>query len=87
MKMPEFLEKDIPCLAIDLPQTVKDYRDVYDFEGEIAEINKILPTLDSSSDMAKRLIFEKLIAEGLSADYHIDEETTRKISPLYTSNS
>ena len=75
MKMPEFLEKDIPCLAIDLPQTVKDYRDVYDFEGEIAEINKILPTLDSSSDMAKRLIFEKLIAEGLSADYHIDEET------------
>lgn len=75
MKMPEFLEKDIPCLAIDLPQTVKDYRDIYDFEGEIAEIDKILPTLDSSSDMAKRLIFEKLIAEGLSADYHIDEET------------
>ena len=74
MKMPEFLEKDVPCLALELPDGVKKYRDKYDFEGEINAINELLPTLDASSDMAKRLVFEKLIAEGLRDDYHITEE-------------
>ena len=74
MKMPEFLEKDIPCLALDLPDKVKEYRDIYDFEGEIFAIDEILPTLDPQSDLAKRLVFERLIAKGLSEDYHIDEE-------------
>ena len=60
MKMPEFLEKDVPCLALELPDEVKKYRDAYDFESEIKAINKILPTLDASVDMAKRLVFEKL---------------------------
>lgn len=74
MRMPEFLEKDVPCLALELPDEVKKYRDEYDFEGEIEAINKLLPTLDASSDMAKRLVFERLIAEGLKDDYHITEE-------------
>ena len=73
MRMPEFLEKDVPCLALELPDEVKKYRDIYDFAGEIEAINKMLPTLDASSDMAKRLVFERLIAEGLRDDYHIDE--------------
>ena len=74
MKMPEFLEKDVPCLALELPDEVKKYRDEYDFEGEIEAINNILPTLDASTDMAKRLVFEKIIAEGLSKDYYTTEE-------------
>ena len=74
MRMPEFLEKDVPCLALELPDEVKKYRDAYDFEGEIEAINKLLPTVDASSDMAKRLVFERLIAEGLKDDYHITEE-------------
>ena len=74
MKMPEFLEKDVPCLALELPDEVKKYRDAYDFAGEIEAIDKLLPTLDKSADAAKRLIFEKIIAEGLRNDYHITEE-------------
>ena len=74
MKMPEFLEKDIPILAIELPDEVKKYRDVYDFAGEIGAIDLLLPTLDKTTDIAKRLTFERLIAEGLRDDYHITEE-------------
>ena len=74
MRMPEFLEKDIPCLATELPDEVKKYRDEYDFEGEIAAIDRILPTLDSSSQQALRLVFERIIAEGLKNDYYTDEE-------------
>ena len=70
MRMPNFLEKDVPCLALELPDEVKKYRDEYDFESEIKAINKLLPTLDASSDMAKRLVFEKLIAEGLADGGH-----------------
>ena len=75
MKMPEFAERDVSCLALELPESVKKYRDKYDFVGEIAEIDALLPRLEPSSDEAKRLVFEKLIAEGLADDYHIDEET------------
>ena len=74
MKMPEFLEKDIPILAMELPDEVKKYRDEYDFAGEIEAIDLLLPTLDKNTDMAKRLVFERLIAEGLRDDYHITEE-------------
>ena len=74
MKMPEFLEKDVPCLALELPDEIKKYRDSYDFSGEIEAINKLLPTLDKNTDMAKRLIFERIIAEGLRDDYHVTEE-------------
>ena len=73
MKMPEFLEKDIPILAMELPDEVKKYRDEYDFAGEIEAIDLLLPTLDKNTDMAKRLVFERLIAEGLRDDYHTDE--------------
>ena len=75
MKMPEFAERDVPCLALELPESVKKYRDEYDFVGEIAEIDALLPKLEPSSDEAKRLVFEKLIAKGLADDYHIDEQT------------
>ena len=74
MKMPEFLERDISLLAIELPEEVKEYRDKYDFEGEIKAIDHLLETLEPSSDMAKRLVFERLIAQGLDGDYYIDEE-------------
>ena len=74
MKMPEFLEKDIPILAIELPDEVKKYRDVYDFAGEIEAIDRLLSAFDKNTDMAKRLTFERLIAEGLCDDYHITEE-------------
>ena len=74
MKMPEFLEKDIPILAIELPDEVKKYRDVYDFAGEIEAIDRLLSAFDRNTDMAKRLTFERLIAEGLRDDYHITEE-------------
>ena len=74
MKMPEFLEKDIPILAIELPDEVKKYRDVYDFAGEIEAIDRLLSAFDKNTDMAKRLTFERLIAEGLRDDYHITEE-------------
>lgn len=75
MRMPQFLEKDIALLAMELPNEVKRYRDEYDFQGEIDVIDALLKKLDPSSDMAKRLVFERLIAEGLKNDYHIDEET------------
>ena len=74
MKMPEFLEKDIPILAMELPDEVKKYRDVYDFAGEIEAIDRLLSVFDKNTDMAKRLTFERLIAEGLRDDYHITEE-------------
>ena len=74
MKMPEFLEKDIPILAMELPDEVKKYRDVYDFAGEIEAIDRLLSAFDKNTDMAKRLTFERLIAEGLRDDYHITEE-------------
>ena len=74
MKMPEFLEKDIPILAIELPDEVKKYREVYDFAGEIEAIDRLLSAFDKNTDMAKRLTFERLIAEGLRDDYHIIEE-------------
>ena len=74
MKMPEFLEKDVPCLAIELPDEVKKYRDAYDFVGEIEVIDRLLATLDKNTDMAKRLVFERIIADGLRNDYHITEE-------------
>ena len=73
MRMPEFLEKDIPCLALELPDEVKKYRDVYDFDGEISAIDDLLKGLDPNSDEAKRLVFERIIANGLKDDYHIDE--------------
>ena len=73
MRMPEFLEKDIPCLALELPDEVKKYRDVYDFDGEISAIDELLKGLDPNSDEAKRLVFERIIANGLKDDYHIDE--------------
>lgn len=73
MRMPEFLEKDIPCLALELPDEVKKYRDVYDFDGEISVIDELLKGLDPNSDEAKRLVFERIIANGLKDDYHIDE--------------
>ena len=75
MKMPKFFEKDVPCLALDLPDEVEKYRDVYDFEGEISVIDKILSECDPDTDQAKRLVFEKLIAEGLKDDYSTDEDT------------
>ena len=75
MKMPKFLEKDVPCLAMDLPKEIKKYKDEYDFEGEISAIEELLAKLDPDTDEAKRLIFEKLIAEGLKNDYYTDEET------------
>ena len=53
MRMPEFLEKDVPCLALELPDEVKKYRDAYDFEGEIEAINKLLPTVDASCNTAR----------------------------------
>lgn len=74
MKMPEFSERDIPSLALDIPDEVKKYRDEYDFEGEIEAINKLLPFVEPSSDMAKRLIFERVIAEGLADDYRTDAD-------------
>ena len=74
MKMPEFLEKDIPCLALELPDEVKKYRDAYDFEGEICAIDALLPSYDPQSDEAKRLVFERIIANGLKDDYYTDEE-------------
>ena len=74
MRMPEFLEKDIPCLALELPDEVKKYRDGYDFIAETEAIEKLLSEIDKDSDMAKRLVFEKLIAEGLKNDYHTTEE-------------
>lgn len=73
MRMPKFLEKDIPCLALELPDEVKKYRDVYDFDGEISAIDELLKGLDPNSDEAKRLVFERIIANGLKDDYHIDE--------------
>ena len=73
MRMPNFLEKDIPCLALELPDEVKKYRDVYDFDGEISVIDELLKCLDPNSDEAKRLVFERIIANGLKDDYHIDE--------------
>ena len=73
MRMPNFLEKDIPCLALELPDEVKKYRDVYDFDGEISAIDELLKGLDPNSDEAKRLVFERIIANGLKDDYHIDE--------------
>ena len=73
MRMPEFLEKDVPCLALELPDEVKKYRDVYDFDGEISAIDELLKGLDPNSDEAKRLVFERIIANGLKDDYHIDE--------------
>ena len=73
MRMPEFLEKDIPCLALELPDEVKKYRDVYDFDGEISAIDELLKGLAPNSDEAKRLVFERIIANGLKDDYHIDE--------------
>lgn len=73
MRMPIFLEKDIPCLALELPDEVKKYRDVYDFDGEISAIDELLKGLDPNSDEAKRLVFERIIANGLKDDYHIDE--------------
>ena len=73
MRMPKFLEKDIPCLASKLPDEVKKYRDVYDFDGEISAIDELLKGLDPNSDEAKRLVFERIIANGLKDDYHIDE--------------
>ena len=74
MKMPKFLEKDVPCLALDLPDEVKKYRDAYDFEREISVIDELLATMDPDTDEAKRLVFEKLIAQGLKDDYHIDAD-------------
>ena len=73
MRMPNFLEKDIPCLALELPDEVKKYRDVYDFDGEISAIDELLKGLDPNSDEVKRLVFERIIANGLKDDYHIDE--------------
>ncbi len=75
MKMPEFLEKDIPCLAMELPVEIQVFADRYDFEGEIDAIDKRLAELDPNTDEAKRLVFERLIAQGLKDDYHIDEDT------------
>ena len=74
MKMPNFAERDIACLARELPDEVKKYRDEYDFEGEIAAIDKLLEGMESSADEAKRLIIERIIANGLKDDYHIDED-------------
>lgn len=74
MRMPKFSEKDIPCLALDLPEEVKKYKDDYDFAGEIAKIDELLATLEEDTDQAKRLVFEKIIAEGLSEDYYTDED-------------
>ena len=74
MRMPEFLEKDVPCLALELPDEVKVYRDKYDFAGEIEAIDRLLITLDKNSDISKRLVFERIIAEGLRDDYHITED-------------
>lgn len=74
MKMPEFLEKDVPCLALELPDEVKKYRDLYDFDGEIEVIDRLLFAMDKNTDMAKRLAFEKIIAAGLRDDYKITEE-------------
>ncbi len=73
MKMPEFLEKDVPCLAMDLPEDIQAFADRYDFVGEIAAIDKLLEQIDPSSDMAKRLVFERIIADGINDDYDIDE--------------
>ena len=52
---------------------MKKYRDVYDFDGEISVIDELLKGLDPNSDEAKRLVFERIIANGLKDDYHIDE--------------
>ena len=88
MRMPEFLEKDIPCLALELPEEIKKYRDAYDFDGEISAIDAMLNGLDKQSDEAKRLVFERIIANGLKSDYHIDEqallEMIREKFPLCT---
>ena len=88
MRMPEFLEKDIPCLALELPEEIKKYRDAYDFDGEISAIDAMLNGLDKQSDEAKRLVFERIIANGLKNDYHIDEqallEMIREKFPLCT---
>ena len=88
MRMPEFLEKDIPCLALELPEEIKRYRDAYDFDGEISAIDAMLNGLDKQSDEAKRLVFERIIANGLKNDYHIDEqallEMIREKFPLCT---
>ena len=71
--MPEVWKKDIPCLALGLRDEVKKYRDVYDCDGEISVIDELLKGLDPNSDEAKRLVFERIIANGLKDDYHIDE--------------
>lgn len=72
MKMPAFSEKDIPCLALELPDEVQKYKDEYDFEGELCAIARVIKTLDRSDEMVKRLIFEYVIASGLKDDYHTD---------------
>lgn len=91
MKMPKFSERDIPCLVLELPEEIKKYKEKYDFLGEIEAIDRLLVDMDKDTDEAKRLIFERVIANGLKDDYFTDGEALlsliREKYPLCTAET
>ena len=74
MKMIRFDEEDIRFLAVELPDSVKYYHFSGDFDGETAEIDRLLKK-DLPHALKKRLEIERVIAEGLKRDYNTDFDT------------
>ena len=74
MKMIRFDEEDIRFLAVELPDLVKHYHYSGDFDGETAEIDRLLKK-DLPHALKKRLEIERVIAEGLKRDYNTDFDT------------
>ena len=82
--MTEFNYNDLKYLSVDLPQEVKFYKFSGDFEGELRIIDKFLKR-NIPEALRKRLMIEKIFAEGLQDNYYTSfEELLEGLRKHYT---
>lgn len=70
--MIKFSNDDIKYLAIELPDSVKNYKYAGDFRGELRELERLLRSDRLPHALEERLILEQVIATGMCHDYTTD---------------
>lgn len=72
--MIRFSNDDIKYLAVELPDSVKNYKYAGDFHGELCELERLLSSDSLPKALEQRLLLEQVIATGMCHDYTTDTD-------------
>lgn len=82
--MIRFSNDNIKYLAVELPDSVKNYKYAGDYRGELRELERLLSRGGLPHALEQRLVIEQVIATGMCRDYTADADALlARIAAVY----